>query len=391
VTYLQLLRLPSVTRLLLGMVVGRLPTSMTALALSLTLRDHGHDFGFIGAAVAVLTVSTAVGGPLLSRQVDRRGQGLVLVAAAATSLLAVIVVAALPDDRVVVLAGMGVAGLAVPPLEPCLRALWPALVPERDVPRAYALDSTAQEVIFAIGPGIVSVTVLIAPAAVALVLAGVLSMLGTLVFASSMPSRTWRGFPRQTGWRGPLRSPHLVLLLLGVAGTAIPVGGLSIVLVAYAEQEYVWGGASMLFLVLALGALGGALASGLVVWRAPVAVRLVVLNLALVTAHLIAATLPSVWLMAMISFGAGVFLPPLLVVTFGLVDRLAPAGTVVEAFAWLATLFAVGYALGAGVAGSVLETHGTRFAAVTTALLGLAGGLVFAMLRRAPVVSGVPA
>ena len=43
---------------------------------------------------------------------------------------------------------------------------------------------------------------------------------------------------------------------------------------------------------------------------------------------------------------AGAAIAPTLAITFGMVDELAPAGTVTEAFAWLATAEAVGSAVG---------------------------------------------
>jgi len=51
-----------------------------------------------------------------------------------------------------------------------------------------------------------------------------------------------------------------------------------------------------------------------------------------------------------------------------MIDHAAPAGTVTEAFAWLATAMAVGGALGAAVAGIVADRAGP------TAAFALAGG-----------------
>jgi predicted MFS family arabinose efflux permease len=381
--YFDLLRRSSVARLLLAAIVGRLPTSMVALALSLTLREHEVDFRFIGVALAVLTVSQAVGGPVLSRLVDRRDQTSVLFCAALASSTAVVAAALHPGNRTVVLAGVAVAGFATPPLEPCLRALWPGLVGQDNLQRAYSLDSVGQEVIFVTGPLLVAATVAVWSPAAALVLTAVLCLLGTAVFASSAPSRRWRGVPGGSGLLGPLRNPRLVLLLLGVAGTVVPIGSLSIVLVSYAEQHVVWGGASVLLGVSASGALTGALTMGRVQWRTPPTVRIIVLSACLGGAYLMVATLPPVWAMAVAVFVAGFFLPPLLVIAFSLIDQLAPPGTIVEAFAWLVTLFAVGSAAGSAIAGVVQDVSGTRAAAATTAGLAFVGTVVLLVFHRA--------
>jgi len=78
---LVILRLPHVTHLLLASIVGRIPPAVAALAGSAVLSSVGY----------------------------------LLLPVAATSLGGAIACAA-------------VAGLATPPLEPCLRALWPVLV-----------------------------------------------------------------------------------------------------------------------------------------------------------------------------------------------------------------------------------------------------------------------
>ncbi|MFI6161116.1 MFS transporter [Micromonospora haikouensis] len=382
-SYLDLLRRSSVARLLLAAVVGRLPTSMVALALTLTLREHGIDFRFIGAALAALTVSQAVGGPVLSRLVDRRGQTSVLVLAAVASSAAVVAVALQPDNRAVVLAGMAVTGFATPPLEPCLRALWPGLVGPENLQRAYSLDSVGQEIIFVAGPVLVAATVAVWSPAVALVLTAALCLAGTALFASSGPSRFWRGAPGNAGLLGPLRSPLLVLLLVGVGATVVPIGALSIIMVSYAEQRTVWGGASMLLGVSAVGALAGALVTGRVRWKSTATSRVIVLSACLGGAYLLVASLAPVWAMVVIVFVAGFFLPPLLVIAFSLIDELAPPGTIVEAFAWLVTLFAIGSGCGAAIAGAVQDQSGTRAAAVAVGGLAFVGTAVLALFRRA--------
>ena len=53
-----------------------------------------------------------------------------------------------------------------------------------------------------------------------------------------------------------------------------------------------------------------------------------------------------------------------------MVDKAAPAGTVTEAFAWLATAVAIGAAAGAAIAGAVAESFRP---AVALALGGAAG------------------
>ena len=381
-SYRRLLGALWVTRLLAGAVVGRLPTAMVAIALPLTLRRHGIGFALAGLATALFAAGQAAGGPVLSRIVDRHRQTAVLVTGGAVSSAAFLLIAALPAVRAPVLLGSFLAGVATPPIEPCLRALWPVLVGPANLQRAYSVDSAAQEVIFVSGPLLVAATVLIWRPELALVLAAAFGLVGTLVVAGTEPSRRWRGSPSGAGWMGPLRSGRLAVLLVGMAGCAVPVGGLAIVAVAYAEQHAVPGGAGVLLGVQAMGALTGAVLNGRVRWTAPPARRGVLLSAAMATAYLLLAVPAPVPVTMGVIFIAGSFLPPLLVIAFGLIDELAPEGTVVEAFAWLVTLFSVGVAGGSALAGAVRQALGTAPAAASLAVAGLAGTGVWLAFRR---------
>ena len=66
---------------------------------------------------------------------------------------------------------------------------------------------------------------------------------------------------------------------------------------------------------------------------------------------------------------AGAGIAPTCASAYGLVERVTPAGTVTEAFAWLTTAMAVGTAAGAAAAGMLAEGPGpaTAFALATAA------------------------
>src|SRR3982751_2483689 len=70
-------------------------------------------------------------------------------------------------------------------------------------------------------------------------------------------------------------------------------------------------------------------------------------------APLILAPAPAVMLPLVVA--SGLLLPPLLAATFLTVDRIAPAGTAAEAFAWVATAFTSGAAVGAALDGAILD------------------------------------
>src|SRR5579884_3793853 len=145
--YLSVLRQPYVTRLLLGTLLGRLPAGMTVAAVALALRHAGAPYSVVGLTTAAYAVSAAVGGPALGRLVDRIGQPRVLVASAVVAGAGYVLLGAAPGTPAAAL-----SGLAMPPLEPCLRALWPDVVPGAELETAYALDSASQQLLYVAGP-----------------------------------------------------------------------------------------------------------------------------------------------------------------------------------------------------------------------------------------------
>ncbi|WP_055588631.1 MFS transporter [Streptacidiphilus griseoplanus] len=379
--YLTLLRGPHVARLLTGTLVGRLPAGMTALVIALALREAQAPYSRIGAVTAAYAVAAALGGPVLGRMVDRAGQPRVLVASAVAAGLGYALLAVAPGDAAAAFGGAALAGLAMPPLEPCLRALWPDIVDERQLDTAYALDSASQQLLYVVGPLAVAVTAAAASPTAALWIAAGLGLAGALVVATAAPARAWTAPPRDTaggaGLLGPLRSTGLVLLLVGLAGAGWALGSQAVLYVAYAEAHHggLPGGAGTLLAVAAFGGLVGALVYGAVPWRAGTATRTWALASLMAAGFLSLVLLPSPAVMTALSFLTGLGLAPLLAAAFVLIGELAPPGTTTEAFAWLVTVISTGNAAGAAVSGVLVD--GSLRAA---ALCGAAGITVSALL-----------
>ncbi|MGK5734147.1 MFS transporter [Streptomyces sp. URMC 124] len=385
-SYADLLRGPHVTRLLLGTLVGRLPSAMASVAVPLALRQAGASYGFVGVAVGVFAIASAIGGPLLGRLVDRAGQPLVLLPTALVAAVGFAVVALAPGNRTAVLAGVALAGAATPPLEPCLRALWPDIVAPGKLEAAYALDSASQELVFVGGPLVVAGGVAVASPGAALWAGALLGIAGVLVVATAPPARVWKAPARSGDWLGPLRSRGLVVLLTGLTGAGVAIGTLNVLVVHYAEDHRLPGGAPTLLALNALGALIGGLAYGAVHhWRVAPPRRTLLLMLGLTAGYGLLCLLPAPPLMAGLMILTGLFLAPVLTVVFVLVGELAPAGTVTEAFAWLVTLMTAGVALGSAVVGTVLETAGPTWAA-SCGVAGLAVGALVILAGQAHLV-----
>ena len=388
--YLELLRARHAARLLAGTLVGRLPNATAAIAIVLFVRAEGGTYSLAGALAAVYGVANAVGQPVLGRLVDLRGQPAVQLPAAVLSALAMAVFAfAGTGQAVVAWTAVAAAGLFTPPLEGGLRALWPSVLPKEDqVHRAYALDAVAQEVMFTVGPLLVTVCTSLWSARAALLVLNVVGVLGALSVVLSPPSRAWRSAPREAHWLGALRSPGLLALLGAFLFVGIALGSITVAAVSYADghggdRVYGW-----LMAGLGLGALVGGAVYGARQWSGAPARRLRVLVALLAACYLPLTLMPGAVAMTLLTVVAGLFLAPVIACAFVLVDRHAPRGTVTEAFSWLVTTFTVGASVGTGLTGPVVEAGGALWGFVVP---GVAGGVSLLVLIATGRVLEVPA
>ncbi|MFE0641777.1 MFS transporter [Streptomyces sp. NPDC058877] len=383
--YLDILRAPHAARLLAGTLVGRLPNGTGPIAMTLFVRDQGGGYSLAGGLIAAYGVSNAVGQPLLGRAVDLKGQPRVQLPAAVLSALGMALFALTGiGNLALAYAAVVVAGLFTPPLEGGLRALWPSVLGREDrVHRAYALDAVAQEVMFTVGPLLVTLLVALRSPAAALLVINLLGVLGALAVVLSEPSRTWRSAAREAHWLGALRSPGLLALLGSFFFVGLALGSITVSAVAYADDRGAPSVYGWLMAALGLGALFGGVLYGARQWVGAPERRLRALVGLLAVCYLPLMLTPGPVAMAGLSVLSGVFLAPALACAFIVVDRHAPSGTVTEAFSWLVTTFGVGAALGSAAAGPAVELAGTTAGFAVAGAGGLAALLVLLATGRA--------
>jgi hypothetical protein len=347
-----------VPTLLTTSMVGRLPTAMATLAVLLLVRGQGGSYTLAGGLAALFTAGAGIGQPMLARVVDRRGQWQVLIGSALLSSAAFGGLAAGGARHPVLSAvAAAVAGLATPPLEPCLRSLWPHVVDGGSVLRAaFSLDVGLQEMIFVVGPLLTVASVNIIGEDGGVLACAVFGAAGTLAFAVTAASRGWRPAPLLSGAHGsPLHHSALVRVFLVALAAAVPVGALAIVAAAFAARH---GDSAITGWALAANA-GGALVAGLYGAIRPLAnpdARMLTLaGLALAAGYLPLALPLPVWLWLVAAGVSGLALPVVLGVVFHRVNEISPPNLVTEANAWVVTAFSLGAATAALAAGVVTD------------------------------------
>ena len=168
----------------------------------------------------------------------------------------------------------------------------------------------------------------------------------------------------------------LVFALLGAT-----FGSVEIAVPVAAEAAGHAGAAGLLLGVWGLGSLLGGLAAARAgAARDPVR-RLTLLLAALAAGHLL-LTIPLGPLpLAALLLLAGLALSPAIAAAYAMVESLAPAGTVTEAYTWLSTGIAAGLAAGAALSGALAQSHGAGAAFAAAGAACAAGALAGAARR----------
>jgi MFS family permease len=380
--YRALLRVPGAPALILSGLVGRLPIGMTSLAMLLLIREATGSFASAGAVAACYAVGGGLAAPIQGRLVDRFGQRTVLLPSALVNVSAIAGFVAVADSSVpdwVLLGLAAIAGASIPPLSACMRALWSSLLgqgPRLDT--AYAVEAVMTEIFFIGGPLLTAAIIVLASPSAALLTAATFTLAGTIGFAATAASRTWRGAERSVGHAGALASAGMRTLVITVLPAGVVFGVLEVTLPAFADAHGSAASGGVLIAALGVGSMVGGLWYGTRRWTGPLVPRYIVLTLlfaAGLAPTMLAGTIP---VMAVLVAVAGLTLAPLTTCSYGLIDRVAPAGTATEAYTWVITATVAGTALGAALAGTVVEGAGVGWA--------LAGATFSAALSSAVVV-----
>jgi predicted MFS family arabinose efflux permease len=381
--YRQALALPGVRSLLLVSMLARIPLTATGVTLTLYVvlaLDHGYAAaGLVGTAI---TVGSAIGAPVVGRLVDRRGLRPVLALTTAVEAVFWPVAQTLPYPALVVAAFCG--GLFSLPVFSVVRQSIAALVPEGQRRQAYALDSMSVELSFMVGPALaVLLATTVSPRATVVAVGAGVVLSGVALFALNPPIRgadepaaPARPLPRRQ-WL----TPRLVgVLAMGAATTLVLAGtDVSVVAVLRAGGQVEWTG-----IVLAMwGAysLAGGFAYGALA-RPPSPLRLVIM--------LSLCTIPvglgggEWWWLSLALLPAGALCAPTLAATADAVSRLAPASVRGEAMGLHGSAITVGLALGAPLAGAVIDASTPAWGFAATGVVGVlvAAAILPGELRR---------
>jgi hypothetical protein len=206
-------------------------------------------------------------------------------------------------------------------------------------------------------------------------------ILGTVVFSTAPAVRRWRGAAAVRHWAGPLRSGRLRILLAATVLVGFAVGASTVAVTNYAEVAGAPSESGWLLAAQAFGALlGGIIFTRRQPRTLPRAQPLIVFILAI--GYLPMLSIGPLPVMVVCLVLSGLTLPPMFTSVFIVTDQVAPAGTAAEAFAWVATAFAVGSSLGSAIDGALLGAARVVLIGFVPAPLAILVAAALLFLRR---------
>ncbi|WP_156325637.1 MFS transporter [Nonomuraea sp. SBT364] len=392
-SYLPVLATPGAWRFLLPALVARLPFAMTQLGVLLLVEWSTSAYGPAGVAAAAAAVSQALAGPRIGRLADRHGQARVLVpqvCAHALALGGLVALAASHAAAPPLVVAAALTGATAPQVGAMVRARWAHRLSGPDLNTAFAVESVTDELTFTLAPVIlVALSTSYSPV-VALLVALVLVVTGTLTFAA-VKTAAPAGSAASARPVGVLRLRGVALLATAFLAMGSVFGSLQVGITSLTEALGAAASAGPVYGAFSGASLAGGLLYGAVRWRVPATVRLgcgLVLLAAATSALVPAGSLPLLYGAAAL---AGLVIAPVVITGYTIIDGLVPAAARTEAFTWLNGAIGLGIAVGSTAAGQLVDRFGPSLAFVVPPLItGLAAVLVLARrraLRPRPAVT----
>ncbi len=407
--YRDLLRIRSVRTLLIVGMIARFPHSAAGVLLTLhVVQTLDRGYAAAGAVAAVLTIGIAVGAPWRGRRIDGAGLRRALIPSIVAEALIWSVAPHLPYHWLLVAALIG--GLFTLPAFSVIRQALGVLVDGDQRRTAFTLDAISTEVIFMVGPAVGIVLATQVSTVFGLTLVGLATAsAGLFLLWFNPPTRSDqlpdavvlraaapagaayapadRGLPvegaetRAPGSvlrRGirrafPWLTVPLAMVMVIAIGAGLVLSGSEVGIVAALELAGAEGSLGIVFAAWCAASVVGGLVYGAL--HRPVPPALLLLGLALLSLPLGFAG--STLSLTLLAIPAGLLVAPVLSAASEKVADLVAEDRRGEAMGWYGSALTSGVALGAPVAGVVIDVVGpwAAFTAigVVSALIALVG------------------
>jgi MFS family permease len=356
--------------------VARLPMSMTGIGIVLLVSLTTGSFGLAGLLVAVTTLAGAAVAPLWGRAIDRVGQARVLLLSVLINVLSVALLVTAMElawPLAVSLAAAVGVGIGFSLAGSAVRARWTLRLNGSPLLNtAFALEAMLDEVVFIIGPVLVTFLATALHPALGVSVSAVIGLIGAVALAAQRSSQPpIRSTPH--GHMGSSRLPWRVLVPVAIASGALGMvfGGMELNVVAFAKEAGVLPYAGLILIAWSFGSLVAGAVTGAIIWRASPARRFRVGATMLALSLLPLPFVDHPVGVALLLVLSGITIAPTLIASVGVIQSAVDQTRLTEALAWNSTGMVAGVAVGAAAVGYVIDSSGAQAGFVAVAIAGL--------------------
>ncbi|MGW6072025.1 MFS transporter, partial [Streptomyces anulatus] len=388
---LRLLTRPPVRGLLTIAFLARTTSAVLPITLLLALaQSHGYTRAALVSGGYTFVIAFCA--PLRGRLLDRFGAHRMLTVMSTVTALFLGLVACSIEFRWpwwTTLPLVIAATLSSPPLNAALRSSWRRLATdEAQLKAVHSADSVLEEAGFVLAPLAAGVTIaLLGPrhayeaAAACFITVTVLYLVAarrhqlgtTRATPSSKTSRPGRDVRRGRRWLGALAVPGMTAILLPLLVMGCVFGGTSVLVPAYIQHQHATFWLGPLLAATSIGGVIGGILYATTGWKAGLWRKYQLLTLGFTLPATLLFLARPLWLLASLLFLAGLFVTPLFINAFLLIDATTTDDTRVEANTWVGASTDIPNGIMAVIIGTLAEHHRWDTALLTLTCCAAAG------------------
>jgi MFS family permease len=382
--YAEIFRAPGAMGFSSAGFLGRLPLAMVGLGTILMIRESTGKYALAGVVAGTMALVQAFVGPFLARQVDKHGQARIafpMLAVVVAALCLLMLFVRLDTPTWTWFAAAALAGSSMPNVGSLVRTRWTKIYGgTRTLHTAYSFEAVVDEVVFMIGPILVTFLTLQVHREAGVGLATALLAIGTSALLLQKRSEPEPHPPEHHVGPPVIAIPGMRVVLVCMIAIGVMFGSVEVVTVAFAEEKDHADWAGLLLALYAGGSFVAGLVFGAIHWRMPLGRRFVVLLALVVVTAAPMAFAPDIAVLAVVLVLAGFAISPSLITGLALVEFLVPPARLTEGMVLETTGAALGITAGSAVSGWLIDQYGAHRAylvpvagsalALLTALLG---------------------
>lgn len=362
--YRTILSSAEIRRMLLTAFLGRASLGMLGLGTVVYLHQQRHSYAVAGAVGGAVGFGIAISAVLQARIIRRWGRVSLIVFAGAYTLLAIALILGGAERWSPVLLTVFAfgLGLSVPATSPITRALYPGAVRHRPrlAPTLFALDSALTDATYVAGPALVSFTVAIASAGIAIGVGAITSVCSVVLLlttdAAPLPGQATR-MTRRTNLR---HAGAVKVLALASFPVGLAFGVQEVAFPAFATAHHDPALSGVPLALIALASVVGGLAYGVFSHRVAAA-RLLVMGAVL---YPVAFALPAIatafTALCLLALPTGLVNGPWIAARNHFMNVASEQELRPAANAWALLFVCLGTASGLALGGVVVATAGWR-------------------------------